>query len=532
MKKTFLIPILYVFLLVAGINAAMAQFNILASSAPFTEPEEGFAKILLMKNGNSFFAHLKENGGIDVRIYDTQHKELAATSFATNYGDMKKASVKGCFELNGDVTLLIMEMVGWSYAMYRVVIDGNTGMKKEEIVFKKMDDFSMSGYKDVRKGNADMPDFIVRKDPNSENYAVCINNSASKDKSKRINLIHFDRFHKEISNVYINAALIPGYEYCKPADLVVNENKEVMIMIEVFNRVKDEKKGELKLLRFMPGNAAPTILTPPFPKNKSLSETSFKFNRDYTKLFMFALIYESREKETILYNAQLIELNMSNLSFTDKKLDFGDALSLIRAKYPKYPEFNLIPVGLQLKQDGGFTVMFESTATLTVYGDVLTSLGNILVSDFDDAGNLLSGSAILTERKADGQSFPLLYQNHNEEGAIQLKNGNQYKLFRYLQTPKGNFVLMNDMEDNGNLNDKGDIRKTFVAVRSAYPYYYKIGDALPVRQWFYPKPADDRHPVCMFQVSDYDYSSNVFCTTQLDHGGGGGKIKIVWLTPS
>jgi hypothetical protein len=513
-------------------HRADAQFTVLGSSAAFTEPEEGFAKILILKNGNTCYTHIKEKGGMAVKIFDADRKKIADTEFATAYGNVKGASIEGFFELNGDITVLIMLNSSWGNAMHRLIIDGNTGSKKAEILLRKLDAAGPAGYKDVRDGNALMPGFIVRKDPHSENYAIGINNSTAHDRSKRINVIHYDRYHKEISNVYLHTGLFPEFEYCNLVDLAVHEDKDVQVVSEVFKRVNKEKQGAIKMVKIAAGMVDPGIQTFPQLANRSITGSTFLFNRDYSRLFLLALIFESRDQEIISYSSRLVEFNTANLAFTEKKTDIGNVLPLMKTKYPKSTAFNSIPVGILLNNEGGVTVLSESIQSLSVYGDVLTSLGNIIVSAFDASGNLMNTSVIISSRKTDGQRLGLLYYNENEQGAVKLKNGNHYKYFKYLQTPKTNYILMNDLEPNESISSDGEVKKAFGAVRSAYPYYYKLGDPLPVRNWMFPKPAGKEHPVSIFPVSDYDVNSNILCTTQLDHGGGGGKIKLIWLNPS
>ena len=61
-----------------------AQFKEIAAGPAFEEPTNGAAKLLLMKNGNTVFLRVGfKNDGVDVRMYDQQHKEILFTSFKT-----------------------------------------------------------------------------------------------------------------------------------------------------------------------------------------------------------------------------------------------------------------------------------------------------------------------------------------------------------------------------------------------------------------------------------------------------------------
>src|ERR1700751_2929295 len=84
------------------INLAQAQFKQIAESTAFKEPEEGYAKVLQMKNGNTLFIVVTNKKGIDVRVYDANHKEVAVNNIYPSYGKLSNGGSIGIFEINGD----------------------------------------------------------------------------------------------------------------------------------------------------------------------------------------------------------------------------------------------------------------------------------------------------------------------------------------------------------------------------------------------------------------------------------------------
>ena len=97
-------------LLCTGFLPSHAQFKQIAEGPKFDEPEEGFAKILQLKNGNTFYIHITPNDGIKVRVYDVDHKEKAVKTSSPAYEDLvidNRDDVRGIFEINNDVLVFI-----------------------------------------------------------------------------------------------------------------------------------------------------------------------------------------------------------------------------------------------------------------------------------------------------------------------------------------------------------------------------------------------------------------------------------------
>jgi hypothetical protein len=525
---------LLAFLLI-NIQESKAQFSMAASSASFKEPEEGHAKILLLKNKNTAFIHVNCDGGIDIRLFDAQRKEIRNKVVATNYGKLKEGQVMGCFQINGDVTILIQELVGWTYAMYRVILDGNTGDKKEESTILKLNDFSYAEYKDVRKGNAPRPFFLVNKDPYSDNYAVGVFNSSTSEKDQRIHIVHYGKDHKEISNVFVTTSAYQKFEFCNLVDLVVKGNQEVMVLLFPFNTYKTSslynRRGELVMMHIANGQLRQGYTLLPRPNEREVSSSQLQFNKDYSKLYLNSLSLATSNNNERSYVSQILLIDPKTDSIREIHLENGNLVSQVHAKYPGAKGLNGTPVEMDVNDDGSLTILSESSETYSAYGDASAFIGNIVVRQYNTDGSIKGASVIFSNRTTNGMSPYFFYQNNYKQVALPLRNGNQYKFYSYIATPKGNFLFMNDLEVNSEINSKGEVKKPFQSVRDAYSFYYKIDDPIPSRNWLYPKPVDNTHPLSLFALSDYDLTSNIYCTTQLDHGGGGGNIKLVWLQP-
>jgi hypothetical protein len=102
-------------------STGYAQFKTIAESPAFPEPEEGFARILQMKNGNTMFLLFSFNKGIDLKLFDGKHKQRVAKHLSPKYGKLKSPAIEAIFESGGDAVLLISEIEGRHPILHRLI---------------------------------------------------------------------------------------------------------------------------------------------------------------------------------------------------------------------------------------------------------------------------------------------------------------------------------------------------------------------------------------------------------------------------
>jgi hypothetical protein len=78
-------------------------------------------------------------------------------------------------------------------------------------------------------GKVPMPEFYVRKDPESDNYAIALFNSFANDRNERIELVHYNKDHKEISRAFYQSPN-DEYKYLTFQDMTVMGDKEVVAL--------------------------------------------------------------------------------------------------------------------------------------------------------------------------------------------------------------------------------------------------------------------------------------------------------------
>lgn len=172
MLKNILLACFCSLLLPAALHAQSPE---VVRSKPFDEPEGGASRLLLLKNGNTLFFHFTRKKGIEVVAYGSNHQESPMERNRVKSWKQKKmnnASLKGLFELNGQAVVFLMQIVGRKPCLYRFIFDGTTGKLLKEELIADLPRIGMGAGYSVAFGGVSIPDFFVRKDPDSEYYAV------------------------------------------------------------------------------------------------------------------------------------------------------------------------------------------------------------------------------------------------------------------------------------------------------------------------------------------------------------------------
>jgi|SRR5579871_647427 len=285
MKKFLLLFTFIYIVLHAG-----AQFKTIGEGTEFEEPETGFAKILQMKNGNTMFFQISVKEGIDLRIYDANHKQKITKHIDPKYGKLKDGNIDGIFEINGDATLLVSETDEKRPVLNRLVIDGSTGaLKKDEKIAELMKYNLGQGYAMVF-GNVPPPDFYVRKDPNSDNYAVAMLNSFESDRNKRIEIIFYGSDHQETGRAFYSSP-DNKYKYMKYIDMAVIGKEKVSVLAYAYNTASSGgKESELVLANLDAGSTTVTLSELNFSKDLTIEGGIARYNPVTKKIILLASV--------------------------------------------------------------------------------------------------------------------------------------------------------------------------------------------------------------------------------------------------
>lgn len=548
MKKMF-----FFFLLVCSHAVAFSQFKTIAEGPVFDEPEDGFARILQMKNGNTLFIQITQKNGLDIKIYDAKHKQKTMKHVAPKYGKLRKAFVEGIFEVNGDAVLMIGETDGRTPVLYRLVLDGVTAAIKDEETVAELLPYSTKNVYAMIYGGVPPPAFYVRKDPFSDNYAVALMNTFESDRNKRIEVIMYGADHKELARAYYKSPE-DKYKYMEYIDMVIVDAKTVNVLAYAFNtRASGGNENVLVLATLDKGASTVSVQELEFAHNLEIDRGVVKYNPVSKKMIMMAYVAESNKKKakkfTTLAFIDPVKRTVDKVStiFPDKANE--KSLEL----FGKKAEYEGLPQNFFINPDGTFSVVYEELTVMTRTtsstpfgiggGSVSTfshthtksnvELGHLAVSNLDKDGKTIN-SYFIPKNQFLFDIFPSSFYHARREGsAAELSVGDQFKSFAYVNGKDKLYVLFNDVEENEERMKKGKLT-TIKAVSDCDGFSYTLdgNDALPPRQFLFGKPAGKKdHNLVLFAVSDYDQEKNMYVTLRLNVEKGKKGVQLVWMEP-
>ncbi|WP_295718381.1 hypothetical protein [Mucilaginibacter sp.] len=534
MKKTLLL-----FLSILAFNIANAQFKLIAEGPVFKEPEEGFAKILQMKNGNTMFIHITVKDGIDIHMYNPGHHETAVTHIDPSYGKISRGgNIKGAFEINGDAVLMISSLDSRVPTLYRIIVDGKTGNVKDDTKIGELNKVNMFQGYSVAFGGVPIPDFFVRKDPNSDNYAVVMFNSFESERSKRIEIVSYGANNKEVSRAYY-ASPDEKYKYLKYVDMAVLGSDKVCVLAYGYNtKHSGGDASELILANLDKGSSSVNFTELGFSKDLMVYVGITRYSPVTKSLILSAVVKEKKNDDG--YTSVLAFINPF-----EKKINRFNIISpsdRVNQYASSKKGFRGLPQNIFINQDGTFTVVYEEmeTSTRTNYGITIasagnssTTLGDMAIVNYSKTGEFTNDFLIRKNHILSKSYLEPFYHSLREGTGQELNEGNQFKSFAYLSGNTKSFILFNDTERNNEKQEKGSL-VSIQGVSDSDGFYYGLTGAgtVPKRDYVFGNPAGKHdHNLGLFSISDYDGKNNVYVTLELSKESGRKGVKVVWLQP-
>ncbi|HWK06346.1 MAG TPA: hypothetical protein VNS58_22060 [Puia sp.] len=531
MKRT-IYTLLFLLLTFTGFS----QFKHLAESAPFEEPETGFAKVLQMKNGNTIYLHINIKEGIEVKIFDSLHRSKVSKMIEPKYNRSKNKSIESVFEINGNVVLMVNEADDRIPVLYRIIIDGTTGSILQDEKIAELKKVTMGqGYAMVF-GRVPKPDFFVRKDPDSDYYGLILLNSFESDRNKRLEVVWYGPDNKEISRAFY---LSPDdrYKYLNYIDMAVIGNQKISVLAYAYNTAASGgKESELVIGNLDAGAKAVTLAELPFSVDLIFNYGRIRYNPVTKDLLLLAAVQvgkKSNQYGTILAFIDPVERKVirSRSIFPEKVSAQSEEL------FGRKHGYNGVPQNIFVNTDGSFTIVYEEIVNVTQSGSDYSmsynELGNVAVCKYDPEGKELQSYLMPKNHRVYGYHLQPFYHSEREGSATQLLSGNQYKSFAYLDGKKDGYLLFNDIEKNGETMQKGRIT-TIQSVKECDGFYFPLNGKglLPERKFVFGRPDSKKeHQLALFAISDYDRERNIYSTIELDKEGRSKDVKVVWLRP-
>lgn len=523
MKRLSFLCFFALFCLVAN-----AQFYQVAEGPVFSDTLAGFSKILQMKNYSTIYLHINFEQGLNVQVYEPKYRNKTETNIEPAYGKLKAGNLEGIFEANGDAVVMISSTVDNSIALYRLIIDGTTGKLKEEKQIASLNIYS------VKKSDKDFakPGIHVRKDPDSENYAVVVTNSFVSDTTKRIEVILYGSDNNEIKRSYYSSST-EKYKYLQFVDMAVLGKDKVVVLLYGYNlKEKNEKEGELIYVDLDKTTKNLGFIELNFSNDLVVDAGITRYDPKTQRLLL--LITAKVKSESGKLHSYLGFINPANRMLESNNVLPG---KLLQNKYEdvfgKDAEFTGIPQNLFVNPDRTYTIIFEDMESKKKDSTGHTLLKNITIASFDNEPELKSSYFVPMNHYVTDVALPAFYQSDREFTGQEFLKYNQYKSNVYITDGHKSYLVFNDTQNNA-LVSAGDKVAQFSDIKTADAFFCSIEGkmSIPKRQYVFGKPVDNNdHKTGVFTVYDYDKANAVLVTLKSERAGEHPGVKLVWLQP-
>jgi len=501
-----------------------AQFKLIAEGPKFEEPISGHLKVIQMKNGNTIYFHLTPKDGINLRVYDADHKEKISTNFDLGFERVKLASKEGAmfrssnsetieaiFEINNELVVFIAECSKKQSDTYRMIIDLVTGKVKQVKNIFTNDNWS-SGLA-VKRGEGDS--YVIVKEYGNE-------------------ITHYNARHEEISKItYASPLIDDDHKFLRRVDILVTESDKIYGFYSTYGKKKEE--GGLYMTSLKQGASAPEYTKLNTPNDLIYKGAIAKYN-PVSKKIVFLTIAEIKGKNggylPLLYIIDPLTLKAENIeSFYPTE----ELQTQFKERYDKKDGYNALPQDMYIHKDGTISIIYEEMLIQATSSGNYTrndvKLGKMVVVTLDENGKFLSNYLVPKAQWSTFNELGLFYHKEPKEKALELWVGNQYKSYFYLNSAKGQYILFNDSERNNKVTKDKFTEIQSVSGCDAFAYKFTGKEIFPDRGYLFGKPAKG-NIIAMFLISDFDAASNIYVTLKLTkESARDNLVNLVWLQP-
>ncbi len=509
-----------------------AQLKPVAESPVFNEPEHGNVSLLLFKNGGTAYVHITPKDGINIRLYDAAHKEIAVKNINPDYGKLKHMEVNGMFDINDELLLFIAEISDKVPSLYRLRIDKRTADLKELKTIATLKDVNMGQAYASTFGNVPMPSFLVRRDKLSDHYGIVRFNTFESDRNQRVELIQFAADGTETGRVFLSSPE-GKYKYTDIFDFLIIGEDAYALLYSYNTPASGGAANELLLAKIKNGTVTYSNVGKALARrivHGRLLYNNTTGNMVFTTLERINSTMKGLNRYTENYNVSINVVDAT--SQTVKKVIPLQQNSLL-AKFRKLfkgEDFSLGYDGVQMNDDGTFTLQLEYTLIVTRIQRAGTrttvSLGPSGTITYDEEGNE-TNTALVPK----SQTLANVMFSGSVAGSSTLNGGNQFKGAYFLKMKNKAYVLINDVKENSDRLAKGkltDIKGLSDCEGWQYELSTTVSPALPVpeRTLLFPKAKEKDRNLVLFGASDMDFSQNLFVTLKIGKDGA----RVMWMS--
>jgi hypothetical protein len=534
-------PVCCLFILLFS-NHLSAQAPKVQLSQTFPEPGEGFEKILLLDNGNTCYLHFDKKLGIQVTLYN-QKREAAPTETITaklwDAGNINDTEIDGIYNINGQVVIFLQQLLKYKPAIFRLILDGNTGKLIRE---DQLGELPTVLHRDVLiQNNFASHDFYTAKDPHSGYYALASFAGGELQRNENAReRIQVSLFSPEHELVQKTAFYLPdgAYPYFSFLDMTVEGKERVYITTAALANRKSSKDTSsiVFVSAIKTGDTAFTHQQLAYTANYSDLHAAVKYV-PATQRLQVLLTTANKSGLTTYINyldARTLQLLHTKPVTAQKVSAYAQQKMKYTTPYTGQPQL-LLPGA-----DGSATILLENMSEFAMgnsphaWNRMHTNMNDIGVSHLDTAGVEQSGFALTKMQIANGVYEPLYLQRKQKgqwvfRNRIQALNTTPYLSFEYLPTKHGLYIIFNDylqyLDPGGSDLSKRPMRY----LTEANTVCYRCDDATQERLFLFGTPETFKGYYCMLGASDYQLDKSIYATIMITRKGEEKKACIAWV---
>lgn len=516
--------------------AGFSQDNTYALSEPIALPQEGWNKVLLLKNGNTLLFHFENRKGIVVKVFDSTHKEIASQKHLCNVIDINgldRAEIKGIYEVNGEAVLFVAQDIENKGTLARLRIDGATGRLVEEVKMLQSPSFSNRTI------------FTVLKAPNADDYSVLCFKKLDLYPKEPVKLIRYDNTHKITAEIPL-PTFADSFDAVHFVDADIDRNGSVCVTTCLSTIISYPKVMGRKLaVYYLPQGATGfTVVKANLPNNANPYYTQYAYN-PYAKnlnLLMvndFSGIAENglERKFVSYYESILLALNAQSLNLQAAELIANEKVNkYLHEKVDTLKKFYAPPLFMHTNNNGLTTVVFEESDRYNAHvGGAnidYTHLGNIGITQFDDNGKEIWGAMLFKCQLVNSPIHPSALGAHGRDKAL-FRNKidqdylSQFGSVDFVSSNRNQYLIYNDANKNfGEIVYTSDSVYRFDYTNTSC---YKINRKKEIKRiCLFGTPGQDESKYSFIESADYDEQKNLYATLMVHRKGTAYTTHLAW----
>ncbi|PWV48890.1 hypothetical protein [Chitinophaga sp. S165] len=507
MKSLFIIPVL----LLLGIFS-YGQLKTVSQSPVFGEEESvGIQRVLLMKNGNTFYLGLSKKA-LTVRVYSPKFTVKATKQLHPHLGKGSSFKVKGLYDMNGNVVVLVSAVDNHQVVLQRLVLDGKTGALLGEDKIGELEKVSYFKLAGVAFADIPEPDFFSEAMPEGNGYAVVAMNSFQPDRNKRVLVSIYGPDNKELSHAAYKSPE-EKYKYMEYLGIAPLEKNKLGVLAYGYNtRTSGGRECELILGTLMAGDTS-LVMDKLSTSTRPASSSLARYNPASKKIMLLEIIPKEGFSATVVDPYEKVARNRV----------------LAGVKQSVAPQ-NLFP-----NEDGTFTIVYEELSIMQSVNMSKTDMEDYTVSvlSTENIGELVSYT-IPRRHQRTNMMRTVAFFNAYTYFELAYKQASPLEAFGYLSAGGNNYLFLNDDVDNIRKaqDDKKLGKVTSIDDCDAFSYKLTGKNEVPAVDYLFEKPSEKRdHNLGLFKGYDYNAESKTYVVIKAEQRGKDWSWRLVWMRP-